>query len=73
MKRVWRVVFGFSLGFLLALAGPSPCAEKGSDLPGMMTWSAYDVGSRGYVQGAWKMIMEEAMVKKIPGKDFSEF
>ena len=46
------VVFGFFMGFLLVPGGPSSAAEKSSGLPGMMTWSAFDVGSRGYVQGA---------------------
>jgi uncharacterized protein len=33
---------------------PSPGADPGKDskLPGMMSWSAFGVGSRGYVQGA---------------------
>jgi TRAP transporter TAXI family solute receptor len=61
MKRVWWVVFGFSLGFLLTLASPLPGAEKRSGLPGMMTWSAYDVGSRGYVQAA---AISNALTKK---------
>jgi len=59
--KVKWVVFGFFLGFLLALGSPSPAAEKGSGLPGMMTWSAFDVGSRGYVQGA---AISNALTKK---------
>jgi hypothetical protein len=50
--KVRWVVLGLFLGGLLAVAGPSPAAEKGSGLPGMTTWTAFDVGSRGYVQGA---------------------
>jgi TRAP transporter TAXI family solute receptor len=63
--KVKWIVFGFFLGFLLALAGPSPGAEKGSGLPGMMTWSAYDVGSRGYVQAA---AISNALTKKYGSK-----
>jgi len=59
--KVKWVVFGFFLGFLLALGSPSPAAEKGSGLPGMMIWSAFDVGSRGYVQGA---AISNALTKK---------
>ncbi|HSR10978.1 MAG TPA: TAXI family TRAP transporter solute-binding subunit [Thermodesulfobacteriota bacterium] len=37
----------------LAAVHESPAADAGKvKLPGMMTWSAFDVGSRGYVQGA---------------------
>ncbi len=48
-----RLIFwGVIVGFLLAVAGPSPAAETLKGLPAMMTWSAYDLGSRGYVQAA---------------------
>jgi TRAP transporter TAXI family solute receptor len=43
------------------MACPSPAAEKSSGLPGMMTWTAFDVGSRGYVQGA---AISNALTKK---------
>jgi TRAP transporter TAXI family solute receptor len=46
------VVFSFMITFLLALVGPSLAAESLKGLPPMMTWSAYDIGSRGYVQAA---------------------
>ncbi len=40
--------------FLMLWAGGAAWAAetKNIGLPGMMTWSAFDVGSRGYVQGA---------------------
>jgi len=60
-SNVKRVFFGFCLGFLLVAAGSLPAAEKGSGLPGMMTWTAFDVGSRGYVQGA---AISNALTKK---------
>lgn len=59
VKGKW-VIFGSILGLLLAMTNPSPAAER-SGLPGMMTWSAFDVGSRGYVQGA---AISNAMTKK---------
>ncbi len=65
MKKARWVVFGFFLGGLLAGAGTSPAAEKVSGLPGMMTWSAYDVGSRGYVQAA---AISNALTKKYGSK-----
>ena len=62
--QVKWVVLGLLLGFLSAIASPSPAAEK-SGLPGMMTWSAFDVGSRGYVQGA---AISNALTKKYGAK-----
>lgn len=53
MRRM--VICGLVVMAFLCLASiPSTAAEpaKGPKLPGMMTWSAFDVGSRGYVQGA---------------------
>lgn len=64
-SNVKRVFFGFCLGFLLIAAGSLPAAEKGSGLPGMMTWTAFDVGSRGYVQGA---AISNALTKKYGAK-----
>jgi hypothetical protein len=46
------VVMGFILGMLLAVISPSFAAESLKGLPSMMAWSAYDIGSRGYVQAA---------------------
>ncbi len=56
-----RISFGLCLGFLLLAADSLPAAEKISGLPGMMTWTAFDVGSRGYVQGA---AISNALTKK---------
>ena len=56
------VILAVVLGFTFALAGLSSAAEpKASGLPGMMTWTAFDVGSRGYVQGA---AISNALTKK---------
>jgi hypothetical protein len=50
------------LGITLPAAGQS---AKSFGLPEMMTWSAYDVGSRGYVQGA---AISNALTKKYKTK-----
>ena len=60
------VILAVVLGFTLALASLSSAAEpKASGLPGMMSWSAFDVGSRGYVQGA---AISNALTKKYETK-----
>ena len=50
----YKVTMGFLMIVLLVVFS-SPTVEaqsKPKDLPAMMTWSAYDVGSRGYNQAA---------------------
>ena len=56
---------GIILGLLLAMMTPTLAAEKTSGLPEMLTWSAFDVGSRGYVQGA---AISNALTKKYKTK-----
>jgi uncharacterized protein len=54
MRRMGMTGLVLLIAFLCLGAIPSPAADPSKDvkLPGMMTWSAFDVGSRGYVQGA---------------------
>jgi TRAP transporter TAXI family solute receptor len=54
MRRTGFTGFVVLIAFLCLSATPSPAADpaKSSKLPGMMAWSAFGVGSRGYVQAA---------------------
>jgi hypothetical protein len=47
--------------------------EKGTWTAQSDQWNKKFLERLKKVQGAWKMAIEEAKVKKIPGKDFSEF
>ena len=51
-KNRWGVVGLLSVFLLLGISLPAAGQGKPVVLPEMMTWSAFDVGSRGYVQGA---------------------
>lgn len=65
-KSHWGVIGLLSLFMLLGISLPAPGQpEKPVVLPEMMTWSAYDVGSRGYVQGA---AISDALTKKYKAK-----
>lgn len=57
------IFVGIILGLIVAGATTPTAGQstKASGLPGMMIWSAYDIGSRGYVQAA---AISDALTKK---------
>jgi uncharacterized protein len=66
VKGMWSFMALLLVFMLLGMTPPAAAqSAKTFGLPEMMTWSAYDVGSRGYVQGA---AISNALTKKYKTK-----